>query len=121
RDELVGYYAAIGGFTGGQVNTGIFFLTMKPPEQRPMVNGHRETQQEFMGLVRKQLSQVKGIDRVAVVDLSQSGFSAQRGGSYPVQFMVQGPDWEKLAQVEAEFRRKMKETGIMTDINTDYN
>src|SRR5581483_1907308 len=37
RDELVGYYAAIGGFTGGQVNTGIFFLTMKPPEQRPMV------------------------------------------------------------------------------------
>ena len=119
RPELKGYYCAIGGFTGGQVNTGIFMLTMKPLEERPLVNGRRETQQEFMALVRRTFSKMPGLDRVSILDLSQSGFSAQRG--YPVQFMVQGPDWDKLAELAAEFRRRMAATGLMTDVDTDYN
>lgn len=119
RKELTGYYAAIGGFTGGQVNTGIFFLTMLPPEQRPLINGHHETQAEFMAIVRQAFSKIPGIDRVSILDFSQTGFSAQRG--YPVQFMVQGPDWDKLAQVAAAFRDKMKASGLMTDVDTDYN
>jgi len=113
------YYCAIGGFAGGQVNTGIFFVTMKPYNERPLFEGHRITQADFMGQVRKQFSKSAGIDRVSILDMSQAGFSAQRG--YPIQFMIQGPDWTKLAEYGAKFREKMKATGLMTDIDTDYN
>ncbi len=119
RPELDHYYSAIGGFTGGQINTGIFFVTMKPLDRRPIVNGKRVTQSDFMATVRKQFSQVPGIERVSIMDMSQAGFSAQRG--YPIQFMVQGPDWDKLAEYAAAFRERMKATGLMTDIDTDYN
>ena len=119
RPELDHYYCAIGGFAGGQVNTGIFFVTMKPLDERPSENGRRVTQADFMATVRKRFSTVPGIDRVSILDMSQSGFSAQRG--YPIQFMVQGPDWNKLAELGATFREKMKATGLMSDIDTDYN
>ncbi|HEX4048741.1 MAG TPA: efflux RND transporter permease subunit, partial [Elusimicrobiota bacterium] len=119
RKELDHYYCAIGGFAGGQVNTGIFFVTMKPLGERPMQDGHRATQADFMKTIRDQFSKVPGVDRVSIMDMSQSGFSAQRG--YPIQFMVQGPDWDKLAQLGAEFQKRMKESGLITDIDTDYN
>lgn len=119
RPEVDHYYAAIGGFAGGQVNTGIFFVTMKDFDKRPTVNGKRATQASFMNEVRQAFSKVKGIDRVSILDMSQSGFSAQRG--YPIQFMIQGPDWGKLAEFGGKFREKMKASGLMTDIDTDYN
>jgi hydrophobe/amphiphile efflux-1 (HAE1) family protein len=119
RPELDHYYCAIGGFAGGQVNTGIFFVTMKPLDGRPSANGRLVTQADFMATVRKQFSAVPGIERVSILDMSQSGFSAQRG--YPIQFLVQGPDWDKLAELGAAFREKMKATGLMSDIDTDYN
>jgi HAE1 family hydrophobic/amphiphilic exporter-1 len=119
RPELDHYYCAIGGFAGGQVNTGIFFVTMKGLDARPVVNGKKVTQSDFMATVRKQFSKVPGIDRVSILDMSQAGFSAQRG--YPIQFMIQGPDWDKLAELGKTFREKMKTTGLMTDIDTDYN
>ncbi|MDE2491855.1 MAG: efflux RND transporter permease subunit [Elusimicrobia bacterium] len=119
RPELDHYYTAIGGFQGGQVNTGIFFLTMKDLPDRPMYHGHRETQADFMQLVRKDFSAAPGVERVSIMDMSQAGFSAKRG--YPIEFMVQGPDWTKLAQVAAAFQARMKASGLMTDVDTDYN
>ena len=121
RPEVELAYVIIGGFGGGGVNTGALMVTMKPKEARPRIGAdhHLETQQDFMGILRKQVSAVQGIERVSVLDLSQSGFSAKRG--YPVQFMIQGPDWEKLAEVAGTFRQKMKDSGLMTDVDTDYN
>jgi len=119
RPELDHYYCAIGGFQGGQVNTGIFFVTMKDLDKRPMQDGHRATQADFMKTIREKFSKIPDVERVSILDMSQSGFSAQRG--YPVQFMIQGPDWDKLAAFGAQFREKMKATGLMTDIDTDYN
>jgi HAE1 family hydrophobic/amphiphilic exporter-1 len=121
QEGLEGYYAAIGGFQGGQVNTGIFFVTMTDLDKRPLVgpDHHRLTQQEMMDKTRDAFKKVPGIDRVSIIDFSQSGFSAQRG--YPIQFMVQGPDWDKLAEYSAKIREKMKASGLMTDVDTDYN
>jgi HAE1 family hydrophobic/amphiphilic exporter-1 len=119
RPELDHYYSAIGGFGGGQVNTGLFFVTMKDKKDRPMYHGHRETQADFMQIVRQKYSQVPGVERAAIMDMSQAGFSAHRG--YPIEFMVQGPDWKKLAEVADAFRDKMKDTGLMVDVDTDYN
>jgi HAE1 family hydrophobic/amphiphilic exporter-1 len=61
---------------------------------------------------------VPGIQRVSILDFSQSGFTAQRG--YPVQFMVQGPEWDKLAEYSRQISEEMKASGLMTDIDTDY-
>ncbi|MCX5797067.1 MAG: efflux RND transporter permease subunit [Elusimicrobia bacterium] len=121
RPEVDLAYAIIGGMGGGGVNTGALMVTMLPKEKRPRIGAdhHLETQQDFMGILRKQLSGVAGVERVSILDMSQSGFSAKRG--YPVQFMVQGPDWDKLAELSGVFRRKMKDSGLMTDIDTDYN
>ncbi|MBI3564781.1 MAG: efflux RND transporter permease subunit, partial [Elusimicrobia bacterium] len=119
RTELDHYYCAIGGFGGGQVNTGIFFATMKDYDHRPLVDGKRATQASFMKAVREAFSKVEGIDRVSILDMSQAGFSAQRG--FPIQFMIQGTEWDKLAEYGAEFRKRMKATGLMVDVDTDYN
>src|SRR5687768_8801165 len=43
-------FGVIGGFGGGQVNTGIIFVTMVPPDERKL------SQQEFAGLVRKEFN-----------------------------------------------------------------
>ncbi len=118
RPEVENIYSAIGGFTGGQVNQGMLFVTLKEKKSRPRVNGRRVTQQEFMGITRKMLSALPGIDRVIIQDLSLSGFTAQRG--FPVEFTVRGADWEKLGSLSMEVMKRMKESGAMTDIDTDY-
>jgi len=116
--EIATYYSAVGSFTGGQVNQGFLFVTMKPPKERPLVHGHHETQQEFMQMMRKSFNAISGVDRAVMQDLSLTGFTAQRG--FPIEFTVRGPDWEKLGNFAKEIMKRMKELGLMTDIDTDY-
>ncbi len=118
RPEIENYYSAVGGFSGGQVNQGYLFITMKPPKKRPRIHGHRETQQEFMQIVRKELSSMPEVQRAIIQDLSLSGFSAQRG--FPIEFTIRGPDWDKLGSLSAQVMERMKTSGLMTDIDTDY-
>ena len=118
RPEILTYFSAVGSFTGGQVNTGFLFITMKDRKGRPLVHGHHETQQEFMQIVRKSLSAIPGVDRAVIQDLSLTGFTAQRG--FPVEFTVRGPDWDKLGEVSQKIMEKMKASGFMSDVDTDY-
>jgi multidrug efflux pump subunit AcrB len=118
RPEIDGYYSAIGGFSGAQVNSGFIFITMKSKKDRPWIHGHHETQQEFMQIVRKTFNAIPGVDRAVIQDLSLSGFTAQRG--FPVEFTVRGPDWQKLGNFSKEIMKRMKSSGIMTDVDTDY-
>ncbi len=121
RSEILNYYVAVGGFGGGLVNQGISFITMKDPDVRPTVAPFkkRPTQQEFMGFLRTELQKIKGVDRVSMLDLSLTGFSAQRG--YPIEFELQGPDWTKLSGLSIEMRRKLAESGYMADVDSNYN
>ncbi len=54
-----------------------------------------------------------------MIDLSLTGFSSSRG--FPVQFQVQGPEWEKLSSLALSMMDKLKSSGLVTDIDTDYN
>jgi HAE1 family hydrophobic/amphiphilic exporter-1 len=121
RPEIESYYVAVGGFGGGLVNQGISFVTMKDPGDRPTVAPFkkRPTQQEFMGFLRKKLMKIPGVARASILDLSLTGFSAQRG--YPIEFVLQGPDWGKLADLSIEMRKKLMATGMMADLDSDYN
>jgi multidrug efflux pump subunit AcrB len=121
RPEIETYYVAVGGFGGGLVNQGISFITMKDPSHRPVAAPFqkRPTQQEFMAYARKELSHLPGVDRVSILDLSLTGFSAQRG--FPIEFELQGPNWKKLADLSIAMRQKMASSGYMADVDTDYN
>src|SRR5665213_1138366 len=104
RPEVDSYYIAVGGFGGGLVNQGITFVNMKSPGDRPILAPFkkRPSQVEFMAYLRKQLAKVPGVDRVAILDLSMASFSATKGGGYPIEFVLQGPDWAKLAEYSLE-------------------
>ncbi len=120
RPEVSGYYAAIGGFSGGEVNAGILFVTLKPPRQRPVVppNTHRLSQGELMVLFRKELNRIPGVQRAVIQDLSLTGFSAQRG--FPIEVSVRGPDWDTLANASEAIRSRMAKSALMVDVDTDY-
>ena len=120
RPEIASYYVAVGGTGGGLVNQGISFVNLKHPEERPTSSPFKKvpTQQEFMKFLRDEIKKLPGVDRVSMLDLSLTGFSAQRG--YPIEFELQGPDWGKLAELSIELRKKLSTSGYMADVDTDY-
>ncbi len=121
RGEVNHYYVAVGGFGGGLVNQGISFITMKEPNERPLQEPFKKkpTQQEFMEYLRKEMQSIDGIERSSLLDLSLSGFSSQRG--YPIEFSLQGPEWSKLATFSNELIERLNKSGLMSDVDTDYN
>jgi hydrophobe/amphiphile efflux-1 (HAE1) family protein len=120
RLEVESYYSAIGGFQGGLVNQGNMFVMLKDPKDRPVAEPfkHRPSQQEFMQVARNLFKKIPGVKKVTVMDPSLSGFSSSRG--FPVQFSVQGPELEKLAEYSRKMMDRMNQSGLMTDVDTDY-
>jgi multidrug efflux pump subunit AcrB len=75
------------------------------------------TAQEFMAEMRKELAVIPGL-RANFQDVSIEGLTSRRG--YPVDFSVQGPDWERLATLSAQMVRAMDETGKFLDVDSNY-
>jgi multidrug efflux pump len=121
RGEVAGNFSFIGGFGGGEVNTGMMFVSLKEPHDRPVdpQAGKRLSQQELMDVVRRQVSGIPGI-RPALVDPSQQGFSASRGGGFPIELSIRGRDWDALARFSRRIMEEMAQTGKVTDVNSDY-
>jgi hydrophobe/amphiphile efflux-1 (HAE1) family protein len=111
RPEVLRAMAVAGGFGGAGVNAGVMFVTMKPRDERAL------TQNEFAGVLRKELNSIPGV-RAIVQDLSQQGFTAQRG--FPVEFSVRGSEWERLIAESDHVRQKLAASGHVVDIDTDY-
>ena len=90
QKEVDGVYAAVGGFGGDAVNQGMAFVTLVDRDKRSI------SQADLIKQYRKELKhKVKGME-IVVQDLSLRGFAASRG--FPVEFIVQGPDWDKLTE-----------------------
>jgi hydrophobe/amphiphile efflux-1 (HAE1) family protein len=111
RPEVARILAIVGGVGGSGVNTGIMFVTLVPPEERKL------SQAEFAQILRKEFNSYPGLKAV-IQDLSQQGFTAQRG--FPVEFSVRGPEWEELVQVSQDTLQKLRESGLVMDLDTDY-
>lgn len=122
RPELSHLYVAVGGVGGAggsDTNTGMMFVTMKDQGQRgidPQM-GKELTQQDFMGVARKELSKISGL-KVFMMDLSSRGFSTGKG--YPIEFVLQGPAWDKLADLSEKMKTDMRNSGLMVDVDSDY-
>jgi hydrophobe/amphiphile efflux-1 (HAE1) family protein len=111
RPEINRLLVSVGGFGGTGVNSGVAFITLVPPEQRKL------SQAEFAALIRKEFNSYPGL-RAVVQDLSQQGFTAQRG--FPIEFSVRGPDWDTLVARADEVRRDLASSGYAVDVDTDY-
>lgn len=122
RKEIAHWYVAVGG-TGGSggsdTNTGFMFVTMNDKGQRGTdpSTGKELTQQQFMSLARKELAKIPDL-KVFMLDLSSRGFSTGRG--YPIEFVLQGPDWDKLAELNVQLKKAMADSKLMVDIDSDY-
>ncbi len=119
QPELLRYFGSIGGFGGGEVNTGMLFVTFKQPHDRPPAgpDGKPRSQQDLMAAFRKELNKIPDT-RAMIQDLSLSGLSAQRG--FPIELTVQGPEWEKLADYSEKIREIMSQSPLLVDVDTDY-
>ena len=120
RPEVVRTYAAVGGFgRGGQANTGFIFVSLTPRAERPVdpKTGRVLSQQDLMDVSRGALRKIPDL-KVSIQDLSMRGFAASRG--FPVEFTVQGPNWEKLADYSQTIIDKLDATGLVTDTDSDY-
>ncbi len=114
RPEVQRAYVTIGGGGGGgggEVNTGVMFVTLVPPGQRAASQG------EFSAVVRRELNGIPGL-RAVVQDLSQQGFTAQRG--FPVEFSVRGSDWDQIVPISQGVMAQLAESGLVVDLDTDY-
>ncbi|OGR83040.1 MAG: acriflavine resistance protein B, partial [Elusimicrobia bacterium RIFCSPLOWO2_01_FULL_54_10] len=114
------YFAAIGGFGGNEPDSANMFVTLKKVKDRPVDPDlkRRPKQADVMAWVRKEFSQIPGVRRAVVQDLSQQGFSAQRG--FPVEVSLLGRDWAGLADISDKFQERMKATDLMTDVDADF-
>jgi hydrophobe/amphiphile efflux-1 (HAE1) family protein len=111
RPEVSIALAVIGGFGGGGVNSGVMFITLKPRNQRDL------TQNEFAAVLRKELNSYPGL-RAVVQDLSQAGFTAQRG--FPVEFSVRGSEWDELVRQTERIKGELAASGAVVDLDSDY-
>lgn len=110
--EVKTVFAVVGGFGGtSSVNGGVLFVTLVPPTERAL----RHT--EFMAVIRKDLGNIAGLKAIPV-DLSQSVFSANRG--FPIEFNVRGSDWPLLVKSSQELIGKLRQSGVVTDLDSDY-
>ncbi len=111
RPEVSRVFAAVGGFGGGEVNTGMMFVTLVPTTERAL------TQAQFMQVVREEFKNYQGI-KAFLQDISTRGFTAQRG--FPVEVNIRGGDWGVLEEKSKEIVEKLNQTGLVVDTNTDY-
>lgn len=119
RPETNRLFAAVGGFGGGEVNSGVLFITLKSPQDRPKdPKKHRRlSQQEIMAYFRQELKNIPDITAI-LQDLSTRGFAAQRG--FPIEFTIRGPDWDELVRSSEAIQNEMKKSSLFQDVDTDY-
>lgn len=115
RQEVESFFAAGGGFTGGQPNSAVLFVALRSP-------GERESglsQQEFIEVVREHLTAAIPEAKPQVQDPSIQGFGGGGGRGFPVEFSIQGPDWETLSALSGRLSAEMRDRGLMTDVDSN--
>jgi multidrug efflux pump len=99
-------FVGMGGSTSGNLS-----ITLVPRRQRKL------SVAELSNILRRELNAIPGI-RAVIQDLSQQGFTAQRG--FPIEFSVRGPDWDKLIGQSQDIMGKLRESGLVQDLDSDY-
>lgn len=110
--EVDGIFSAVGGFGGDAVNQGNIMVSLTDKNKR------KRSQSELINLIRKELRPKlgRGVQLIAQ-DMSLRGFASGRG--FPVEFLLQGPDWDKLMHLQDDLMTAMEKSGFFADVNSD--
>ncbi|MEO8514130.1 MAG: efflux RND transporter permease subunit [Ignavibacteria bacterium] len=102
-----------GGGGTGATNTGNMNMYLVPPDQRD------RTQQQIYDKLSKDLNNITGIRAIP----SQPPTIGARFGGSPVQFVIQAPDFEKLAGILPQFLDEAKKQPELqfVDVNLKIN
>ncbi len=111
------YFTAVSIRPGSLVSEGIIFVRLIPPADDDGNTLRTWTQSDIIAEIRTRYNDIPGL-RAVVLDLSTQGFTPTRG--YPVDFAVQGPDWNKVTEFSEAIRRRMIDCDALTDVNSDY-
>ncbi len=109
RPEVLRSFTFVGGY--GSVNSGSITATLVPPKDRKL------SVAQLSILLRREMNSIPGV-RAVIQDLSQQGFTAQRG--FPVEFSVRGSNWDQLISLSQNIMSKLRESGLVVDLDTDY-
>ncbi len=113
KEEVESFYTTIGNYENNNiVNAGTIYVILKDAKKRKL------NQREIMDRTRSDLSSLFAGNKIIMQDLSLSGFSATRG--FPVEFVVEGPDWKKLLTYSEEIKERLYKTGLVEDLNSEY-
>jgi HAE1 family hydrophobic/amphiphilic exporter-1 len=113
RKDVEDLYTTIGNYEQNNVvNAGTIYVILTDPKKRS------STQQQIMEQVRGDLKKLLPDVDLFGQDLSLTGFSASRG--FPVEYTIEGPDWQQLKKYSNQITEKLKTTGLLEDINSDY-
>ena len=118
--EVSRYVLQAGGGSPGDAYHGNIIVTMKEIGERGINKkaDHELSQQEFMDQCRAFCKTVKDI-RASIQDYSIRSFAGISHG-YPVEFSIQGPDWDALAGYSRQIMSELDKTGLVTDLDSDY-
>ena len=94
----------------GSSNSGFVRLTLKEPEER------LRTQQEIADQLTPLVNQLSGARAFVAQDQS---LSTSRRTSLPVQYVIQAPNFQKLAQVLPKFLEEARKEPIFNFVDTD--
>ncbi len=110
RPEVLRYFVAVGGISGVG-NQSFAAVTLVDKKQR------EKSQSELMQEFRRDLGRMEGV-RISYQDLSTRGLTPRR--SQPVEFNLRGGDFEVLDKSAREIMRRLEETGLVVDLDSNY-
>ncbi len=121
RPEIASTFVAAGGFTGGEPHAAMLFIDMKKKGQRGIDPEKKKelSQAEFIEVTRDFLNKTIPDAKPQVQDPSQQGFGGGGSKGFPAEFTIQGPDWKQLGVYSKQIIQKLKDDGIMTDVDSD--
>ncbi|CAN5644282.1 N/A [soil metagenome] len=110
RPDVAGVLTTAGSESGALIFEADVFVHLVPKSER------EKSQKEIVAELRSQLEAVGDI-RVVMRDLSQEGFTAQRGD--PIDFALRGP-WNDLPHLASEIMEEMRQSGYVADVDCNY-
>jgi HAE1 family hydrophobic/amphiphilic exporter-1 len=117
REVVATFFASVSIRPGSLISEGILFVRLIPPIDTDGAVLRTMHQSQIMAAVRNGFANVAGV-KIIALDLSTQGFTATRG--YPVNFAVQGPDWDTVTRLSERIADRMSSSGVVTDVNSDY-
>ncbi len=102
-----------GGFGGGaDSNTAMMFVSLKPKNERA------ESQEAFVKSAREEIKKIIGGGKISLQDPTARSFGGG-GRGFPIEFALNGPDWTELTDQTEQMMEAMKNSGLMTDVDSN--